>query len=843
MGNARRGGSGAIFRSSSSSSQNSLLTAPDIIIHIPNVKIISEPENNDKLSDHSSSASSSSTTNAYINGHASRIRAEFSQAINEKKRRRKEQSQSRKKTKFQQTTHYLHYLPNNLQIDRDINSILYDMEDEDFIFLEKFHENYLRMYEECFGEETCFNGIRNKRTITMDQLLQRWQVSSKHLLPTPAQTLQILDEDFFEECIDRFEKTTAFSNDLCTFRSALEKFPSLKRFFFDVENYLTLPHVQNGKSPLGLKPSHHATSSPSINPSHKHQPEPSSNDNLTTTSALGTCSTLNTTSTSQISKLNSSSPFLQQFTKNDSDSRYNLHIFANSKTVSENNSITKQSNSNSILSPTPLQADVAASTTTRQPNLSPLLHFPSQHSVSSSSDYSSSMNTTTNCSIPSTSDSSTSSSPSSSKKILPTSFLYEIYLFWKKKRFSRIVSSTDKMLYPTCGRPLILDFEKQTSIHDKNHHAAFRPRQLPKKQSEEFLNDTSSLQRLRKLRKDLISLSKLMEMINTREEKKLEYVTLLQEVLLNKLGPSAVVNGCQQEELTSGHLHPIHTTSSLENGNAKDPISSLHTNSHAKSTHNHDEKQSADSSLSRIQTSMDIVDGTKASLHDATPHNIPSIPHPNSEMDTTTIEYNPMCESVWKQQHKQDAKSGYTSMNLLHFKEILKKHNRPFFPFLAKYVRKVRNFTGDDSIAEQFNTDLPSYVPGSEYKAQLTRDGVTFDFPNDMQEPFHTQHEIAFNHKIDNLLADEVAQYKQRQEQVQNGNCSSGDMLVQLLDEEENGENSHPYDDIREVELSEFEERMNVVVTDQSSDRKNAEFSHLHDPFQPHDDFMDFQTQ
>ncbi|KAG2392836.1 hypothetical protein C9374_011561 [Naegleria lovaniensis] len=832
LGNARRSGSGAIFRSSSSSSQNSLITAPDIVIHIPNVKTISDQENNDKFLDSSSTSSSTTTTSAYMNGqqHASKIRAEFSQAINEKKRRRKEQSQSRKKSKFQQTTHYLHYLPNHLQVENDTKSILYDMEDDDFTFLEKFHENYLRTYEECFGEEQCFNGIRNKKTITMEQLLQRWHVSSKHLLPTPAQAFQILDEDFFEECIDRFEKTTAFSNELCTFRSALEKFPSLKRYFLDVENYLTQSHVQN--SFMGLK-SNHQPPSPSVNSStmHKQQPEPSTNGNLSSTF------TERYASTPQFSKLYSSSPFLH-FLKNDSDSRYNLNIFANSKASPENNSTTPQHSTlnNSIHSPSLLQQDCVTLSTTRQPNLpsslatlpSMTLHNNAMIPPSQSSPSASSMNTSANHSIPPvTNDNSTSSSPSSVKKILPTSFLYEIYLFWRKKRLSRTVSSTDKMLYPTCGRPLILDFEKQTSIHDKNHHAAFRPRQLPKKQTEEILNDTSSLQRLRKLRKDLISLNTLMEMINTREEKKLEYVTLLQEILLNKLGPSTA-NGCPIEPITSSEQNlSIVTSRSIQNDNMK-PMDSLASSNHA-SKNMADEKLSATAASSN---NMPIhIEESKKVLHqqESTCH------HNNQEMENT-IEYNPMSESVWKQQHKQDDQTGYTSMNLLHFKEILKKHNRPFFPFLAKYVRKVRNFTGDDSIEEQFNTDLPSYVPGSEYKVQLTRDGVTFDFPN-MQEAFSAQHEIAFNHKIDNLLADEVAQYKHRQEQVENGNCSSGDMLIQILDEAEENATCQKYTDIPEVQLSEFEERINDTI-----DHTN-EFSHLtNDPFQPHvNDFMDFQ--
>src|SRR3989338_4171951 len=85
---------------------------------------------------------------------------------------------------------------------------------------------------------------------------------------------------------------------------------------------------------------------------------------------------------------------------------------------------------------------------------------------------------------------------------------------------------------------------------------------------------------------------------------------------------------------------------------------------------------------------------------------------------SNTPYYEPISEDAWKEQFKQDD-SGHTSMNLLHFLEILKKHNKPFFPFLLKYVKKTRNFEGDENLPEQFNTLLPKYIPGSEYNVSL----------------------------------------------------------------------------------------------------------------------------
>lgn len=610
----------------------------------------------------------------------SSVRSQFLDTKEKKRRRNAEQRTSRKKVKYQPPPQYIHFHEKTTQV-VEPEKIIYDMEDDDFEWLSNFQTKYLEEYEMCI----CNNS-------NLDLLLQRWKVTQKDNLPTPSQVLHLFDEDFIEESIDRFEKTTSFSNELCSFKSAINKFPSLGRLFFDIEIF-----TQETKNET------------------KGSSKKSSAEKLSRNNRF----------------LHSSIPIITTTHRVDDSDRYKFNLFNQSITC---NSLIPPSNSQN---PSQLEKSTNSLGNSKSP--------------SSSTNGYNNLTTSLFPSQPQCTNNIINNRENNSEKVLPTQFLYEIYLFWRSKRLSRRVTNTDKQLYPYCGKPLLVDFEKEPDINDQSPHAAFRLRELPKKQTEEIQNDEASLYKLRKLKKELSMLKDIMTKVNERESKKLDYVKLTRDILL-----------FEQNKIPEA---PI-----------PDP-----------------------SSATNEDTSIIITQQTENEQQQQATETIVEKPY-----------YEPISEEAWSEQFSQD-ESGFTTMNLLHFMEILKKNNRPFFPFLLQYVKKTRSFEGDEVIPEQFNTMLPKYVPGSEYNVSLSarKNSVLFDTESLNQDEL-TRNEMRMDYTIDNLLNDEIETQKKLFEAAENNNgtCST-EMLLSMLDEDEKEAppKQEPIGPIVEVQLSEFEEK------------------------------------
>ncbi|KAL9649023.1 hypothetical protein ABK040_008400 [Willaertia magna] len=353
-------------------------------------------------------------------------------------------------------------------------TILYDIDDEDVEWLERFISDYKKDYNYYQQQQlsiTKSSFLQKSSSVHHNMIiiniLQKWKVQQFSQLPHPSIIEEYLNEDFLEEAFDRFEKATGTSRYLCSLSQALLKFPSIQRYFhspnilmnnnFNNFNSFNNSTFYNGNN-LTLPKSSLFTKSPSSSSSSS-----SSSFNNPFSSPSTTNTTIINSSPSSLSSL-TSTPTINNSSPNTALNNNN------------NNNLTDNliNNHNNII----------------YDNLPPF----------------------------------------------PFSLLEAFYNYWKEKRLSRRQFPTDRKLYPHCGRPLTIQFEIPPDPNDNDSRLPFRPSTSTnntKKASRK--NDVDSYIRMRQIRKDLMKLKEILQSVKKREELKLKHCKVTRDLLLKQI--------------------------------------------------------------------------------------------------------------------------------------------------------------------------------------------------------------------------------------------------------------------------------------------------------------------
>jgi hypothetical protein len=122
---------------------------------------------------------------------------------------------------FNQPRYFIRYYGKSY--DEEKNEINYDLDDEDFDFLEKLNET---LQNEAVTATAADITSRKQKAISKLNLNHSNHNDDNEQQYNDHSNVIVTDE-LLEECIDRFEKTTGFNKQLCTLQETKLKYPDL----------------------------------------------------------------------------------------------------------------------------------------------------------------------------------------------------------------------------------------------------------------------------------------------------------------------------------------------------------------------------------------------------------------------------------------------------------------------------------------------------------------------------------------------------------------------------------------------------------------------------------------
>lgn len=123
---------------------------------------------------------------------------------------------------FDQPRYYIRYYGQSY--DQELQAVVYDLEEDDFAFIDNLNAK--------LEKENAANSNNNKNSNNMRNLKD---TSSKNHYTDSGSTAKSMttfapiSESILEECIDRFERTTAFSKSLCTLQDVIKQYPNVSK--------------------------------------------------------------------------------------------------------------------------------------------------------------------------------------------------------------------------------------------------------------------------------------------------------------------------------------------------------------------------------------------------------------------------------------------------------------------------------------------------------------------------------------------------------------------------------------------------------------------------------------